>query len=196
LAVRRILALGVVVVGLTAAAPAAAHVRVTPATADPGERVEFELVVPGERNAHTIEVALRMPPGVQPSSFERVRGWHRQVDKAPDGSIGVVRWHGDLAREAVARFRFVAATPERTVDLVWKTVQLYDDGSEAAWIGPRHSNRPAPITRVGAAPPVRRDATGGGGRALALGGAASVLLGAVAVAVARRRRGGPRAEAW
>jgi uncharacterized protein YcnI len=196
LTVRRILALGAGVLTLTAPAPAAAHVRVTPATADPGDRVEFELQVPGETAAHTIEVALRMPDGVRPSRFERARGWHRQVDKAADGSVEVVRWHGDLAPDAVGRFRFVAATPERAGDLVWKAVQRYDDGSEVAWIGPRHSDRPAPVTRVGAAAPARAGAEGSGGRALALGGAAGVLLGAVAVAVARRRRAGPRPEAW
>ena len=94
-----------------------------------------------------------MPDGVQPSSFERVRGWHRQVDKRADGSVEVVRWHGELARDGVGRFAFVAATPERAGDLVWKAVQRYDDGSEAAWIGPRHSERPAPVTRVGVAAP-------------------------------------------
>jgi LPXTG-motif cell wall-anchored protein len=189
--VHRIAALGALVLALTAA-PAAAHVRVTPAKAAPGQSVEFELQVPGEKEAHTIEVALRMPEGVQPSSFERVRGWHRQVDKAADGSVEVVRWHGELARDGVGRFAFVAATPERDSDLVWKAVQRYDDGSEAAWIGPPHSERPAPVTHVGVA---AAGETGGGTPAIALAGAA-LLLGAAALAFARRRRGRPRAEAW
>jgi uncharacterized protein YcnI len=191
LTVQRILALGALVLALTAA-PAAGHVRVTPAKAAPGERVEFVLQVPGERRAHTIEVALRMPDGIDPSSFERVRGWHRQVDKAADGSVEVVRWHGELARDGVGRFAFVAATPQREADLVWKAVQRYDDGSEAAWIGPPHSERPAPVTHVGTT--VGEEA-GGGTAAIALGGAA-LLLGAAALAFARRRRGRPRAEAW
>ena len=190
---QRILALGALVLALTAA-PAAAHVRVTPQRAAPGEQVEFVLQVPGERDAHTIEVALRMPDGVQPSSFERVRGWHRQVDKAADGSVEVVRWHGDLAGDGVGRFAFAAATPQRAGDLVWKAVQRYDDGTEDAWIGPPHSERPAPVTRVGAAA-AEAPADGGGTAAFAIGGA-GLLLGAAAVALARRRRRRPRAEAW
>jgi uncharacterized protein YcnI len=191
--VRRILALGTAVLTLTAAAPAAAQLRVTPATAAPGERVEFELQVPGDPAAHTIEVALRMPAGVQPSSFERLPGWHRQIDKGADGSVEVVRWHGELVGDGVGRFAFVAATPERPGDLVWKAVQRYDDGSEAAWIGPPGSERPAPVTRVGATAPARDD--GGSATALALGGA-GLLLAAMALGFALRRRGRPRAEAW
>jgi periplasmic copper chaperone A len=193
--VQRIVALGALVLALTAA-PAAAHVRVTPAKAAPGESVEFVLQVPGETGAHTIEVALRMPDGVQPTSFERVRGWHRQVDKRADGSVEVVRWHGELERDGVGRFAFVASTPEREGDIVWKAVQRYDDGSEAAWIGPRHSERPAPVTHVGAVAAARSEpAEGGSTAALALGGGV-LLLGAALVVLARRRRGRPRAEAW
>ena len=118
----------------------------------------------GETRAHTIEVALRMPDGVQPTSFERVPGWHRQLDKAADGSIEVVRWHGELARDGNGRFAFVAATPERAGDLVWKAVQRYDDGSEAAWIGaPRlRPPRAGHASRRGGGGP-RRDAPDGGG---------------------------------
>jgi uncharacterized protein YcnI len=194
--VRRILALGAVVLSLTAAAPAAAHVRVTPANAVPGDSVEFELLVSGDRNAHTIEVALRIPDGVEPSSFERVPGWHRQLDKGADGSIAVVRGHGELARDVSRRFAFLASTPEHAGDVVWKAVQRYDDGAEAAWIGPPGSDRPAPVTHVGAAPAVRADASDGGGTLALAIGAAGVLLGAAALAFALRRRGRPRAEAW
>jgi LPXTG-motif cell wall-anchored protein len=192
--VRRIAALGTLVLTLTASQPAAAHVRVAPAKAGPGDSVEFELLVAGETRAHTIEVALRIPDGVQPSSFERVPGWHRQLDKAADGSIEVVRWHGELPRDGTRRFAFVATTPDHTGDLVWKAVQRYDDGSEAAWIGPRGSDRPAPVTRVGAVTGAADDDSPAAAAALVIGG--GLLLGALAVFLARRRRHRPHAEAW
>ena len=77
---------------------AQAHVDIEPAEAAPGDAVEFELIVPGERDAHTIEVDLRIPEGVSPFSFERQAGWHRQTEKAADGSVRVVRWHGEWPR--------------------------------------------------------------------------------------------------
>lgn len=195
---------------LAPVAAAEAHVQVSPTEAAPGDPVEFELLVPGESEAHTIEVALRIPDGVLPFSFERAPGWHRQLDKRADGSISVVRWHGQLARDGFVRFAFIASTPEREGDVAWKVVQRYDDGEEAAWIGPPGSERPAAVTRVSAsaprrnvggegstAPPARTEESDddGGSSMLALAlGAAGLLLGAAALVVALRRR--PQAEAW
>jgi uncharacterized protein YcnI len=208
------------IVALGAAATAEAHVQISPTAAAPGDAVKFELLVPGETEAHTIEVALRIPDGVLPFSFERQPGWHRQVEQGDDGSVAVVRWHGQLARDGFVRFAFLASTPDREGDLVWKVVQRYDDGEEVAWIGPHDSERPAAMTRVSASaahqnaggeavaeqPATARDrsttapgeaSSNGGGGTLALAlGAAGLLLGAAALAVAFRRRPRSRAEAW
>ena len=215
-AARASLALAALLLAAWAAPPAGAHVQMTPAEVAPGDPVEFELLVPGETDAHTIEVALRIPDGVLPFSFERVPGWHRQLDKRADGSISVVRWHGELARDGFARFAFLASTPDREGEISWKAIQRYDDGSESAWIGPPGSDQPAAVTRVSAdAAPQNAGGEGGTARAaattdprpaaeqpsdgsdtlaLVLGGA-GLLLGAAALVVALRR-GRPRAEAW
>jgi uncharacterized protein YcnI len=198
------------------AAPAGAHVQVTPTTAAPGDPVRFEVLVPGETAAHTTEVALQVPKGVLPFSFEDHPGWKRTLEQADDGSVGVVRWRGRLAADGFVRFSFLAATPEEEGELVWKAVQKYDDGEEAAWIGPPESDNPAPVTTVSASAP-RQNAGGEGaeegaaeaapaaapvavtaaankeegGTSGALGlvfGAAGLVLGAAALAVALRRR--------
>jgi uncharacterized protein YcnI len=200
--------------GLAWAAPAQAHVQVTPTEAAPGDPVLFELRVPGEREAHTTEVAVQIPKGVLPFSFEDQPGWKRTVEQADDGSIAVVRWRGRLASDGFVRFAFIATTPEQEGDLVWKAVQRYDDGEEAAWIGPPDSENPAPVTAVSAAA-ARQNAGGEGAEAEEAGaapaapaaasdndddgtlgivlGAAGLVLGAAALTVALRRR--PRAEA-
>jgi uncharacterized protein YcnI len=195
------------------AAPAQAHVQVTPTEAAPGDPVLFELRVPGERDAHTTEVAVQIPKGVLPFSFEDQPGWKRTLESADDGSIAVVRWRGRLASDGFVRFAFIATTPEQEGDLVWKAVQRYDDGEEAAWIGPPEAENPAPVTTISAsatrqnaggegadsedaAPAAASPASavtpddGDGGDAtigMALG-AAGLLLGAAALAVALRRR--------
>ncbi len=193
------------------AAPAQAHVQVTPTEAAPGDPVLFELRVPGESDAHTTEVAVQIPKGVLPFSFEDQPGWKRTVEQADDGSIAVVRWRGKLASDGFVRFAFLASTPEEEGDLVWKAVQRYDDGEEAAWIGPPDSDNPAAVTTVSAAvarqnaggegtapggaepaapqPAADADDDDGGVLAIALG-AAGLLLGAVALAFALRRRPG------
>ena len=178
-----------------------AHVQITPTEAAPGDDVQFELLVPNEEAAHTIEVALRVPEGVLPFSYEREPGWHRQLDKR-DGRVAVIRWHGDLARGAFVRFSFLASTPDREGELVWKTVQRYDDGAESEWIGAPGSEEPAPVTRLSAslaprATEAAENEDGGSGLALVLG-AAGLVVAAAALFFALRRRTRPdtRAEAW
>jgi uncharacterized protein YcnI len=216
----RCLGFAIAVAWAAAVAPAQAHIQVTPAAAAPGDPVQFELLVPGEREARTTEVSLQIPKGVLPFSFEDRPGWRRTLETAADGSVGVVRWRGRLASDGFVRFAFLAATPEQEGELAWKAVQRYDDGEEAAWIGPPDSDNPAAVTTISADAP-RQNAGGEGAGASApaaatdaatpaapgpapaaddtgdgegtLGivlGAGGLLLGAAALAVALRRRPG------
>ena len=214
---RRHRAIAIATLGLAAAlaAPAAAHVQVTPSAVAPGDPVTFEVLVPGETDARTVEVSLQVPDGVLPFAYEDVPGWRRTLEPAPNGSVRVIRWRGRMAPDGFTRFSVLAGTPEREGDLVWKAVQRYDDGEEAAWIGAPDSDNPAPVTTVSASAP-RQNAGGEGAEAaqggsdavpapaatsaddddastlgIVLGGA-GLVLGAVALAVAlRRRRGVP-----
>ena len=63
---RTTIPLAAAAVAAASAAPAAAHVQVTPARAAPGDPVVFEVLVPGETDAHTTEVALQIPEDVLP----------------------------------------------------------------------------------------------------------------------------------
>ncbi len=209
----RITLLAALAAAVAAAAPAAAHIQVTPTAAAPGDPVKFEVLIPGETDAHTTDVALQVPKGVLPFSFEDQPGWKRTLETADDGSVGVIRWRGRLASDGFVQFSFLAATPEKEGELVWKAVQKYDDGEEAAWIGPPDSDNPAPVTTVSASAP-RQNAGGegagtavepepspaatpaaeeeeSGGTSGTLGlvfGAAGLLLGGAALAVALRLR--------
>jgi LPXTG-motif cell wall-anchored protein len=148
---RQLLAVVVVLVAGWAAAaaqPALAHIQIRPTAAAPGDSVLFELLVPGEREARTVEVALQMPKGVLPFSFEKTPGWPRKLELANDGSIDVVRWRGRLDTDGFVRFAFLAGAPEREGQLEWKALQTYDDGHEARWIGPPDSENPAAVTSI------------------------------------------------
>ena len=101
------------------AAPAAAHVQVTPTAAAPGDPVKFELLSRARREAHTTEVALQMPKGVLPFSFEDQPGWKRTIE--PRGrrqrrrrSAGAGGWRPTGS----SQFSFLAATPEQEGELV------------------------------------------------------------------------------
>lgn len=149
---------------LVFAAPASAHVQVRPALAAPGDPVLFQVIVPNEKDAHTVEVTLQIPKDVLPFSFEEPEGWTRENQEGSDGSLEQVTWKGELAEDGFARFSFLASTPEQEGEIVWKSIQTYDDGSVSRWIGEPDSDNPAAVTTISADAP-RENAGGEGAEA-------------------------------
>ena len=171
----RALAAGLAALAITAA-PAAAHIQVRPALVAPGDPVLFQLVVPNEKDAHTVEVTLQVPKDVLPFSFEEPAGWTRTNKVASDGSIETVTYKGELAADGFAQFSFLASTPDAEGEIVWKALQKYDDGSTVRWIGAPDSDNPAAVTKVTKA--AARENAGGEGEA---SGAAAPTATATAV---------------
>jgi uncharacterized protein YcnI len=151
-------------VALVAAPAASAHVQVRPALAAPGDPVLFQVIVPNEKDAHTVEVTLQVPKDVIPFSFEEPDGWTRENKEGADGSLETVTWKGELAEDGFARFSFLASTPETEGEIVWKSVQTYDDGSTSRWIGAPDSDNPAAVTTISKSAP-RENAGGEGAEA-------------------------------
>jgi uncharacterized protein YcnI len=154
------------------AAPASAHVQVRPALAAPGDPVLFEVIVPGESDAKTVEVTLQVPKDVIPFSFNDPPGWERENREASDGSLEAIVWRGEQPSDGFSRFGFLASTPEKEGEIVWKALQRYDDGEIARWIGAPDSDNPAPVTTISASAP-RQNAGGEGGEAATEGEAAA-----------------------
>jgi uncharacterized protein YcnI len=154
------------VAALVAAPAASAHVQVRPALAAPGDPVLFQVIVPNEKDASTVEVTLQVPKDVLPFSFEEPDGWTRENKEGPDGSLETITWKGKLAEDGFARFSFLASTPEQEGEIVWKSIQTYDDGSTSRWIGEPDADNPAAVTTISADAP-RENAGGESGDASA-----------------------------
>jgi len=166
---RRALALAALGLGLLVPA-ASAHVQVTPAQVAPGDAATFTVLVPNERDVPTTRVALQIPDGVIPFAFEETPGWERTEQQAADGSLESVTWTGSLPVGSFVRFAFLASSPEAEGTLTFPAVQTYEDGQEAAWIGPPDSDQPAPTVEVTSAAP---SANAGGEGGEEAGGAAT-----------------------
>jgi uncharacterized protein YcnI len=152
------------VAALVAAPAASAHVQVRPALAAPGDPVLFQVIVPNEKDASTVEVTLQVPKDVLPFSFEEPDGWTRENKEGPDGSLETITWKGKLAEDGFARFSFLASTPEQEGEIVWKSIQTYDDGSTSRWIGEPDADNPAAVTTISKDAP-RENAGGESGTA-------------------------------
>lgn len=159
-------AVGAVVAVLAAgvgagAAPASAHVEVSPALAAPSDPVLFTVLVPNERGDPTVRVELAMPPGVLPFGFEPAPGWKRTEARNPDQSLGRVAWTGRLGAGEFTEFRFLATTPPDPGPIRWVALQRYANGEVVRWDGPPGADEPAAVTIVARGVP-RQNAGGEG----------------------------------
>jgi uncharacterized protein YcnI len=179
----RVLALAAVGPAL-AAAPASAHLQVRPAHAAPGDPVLWTVLVPSEDESGTRQVALAVPRGVLPFSYEHTPGWTRRLRTDADGSVRAIVWRGRTSAEGLATFRFLASTPERAGPIAWKAIQTYRDGAIVRWIGSAGSEYPASVTAV--SPSVPRENAGGEGGAGASGAGGGAVNGAAGQADAAR----------
>jgi uncharacterized protein YcnI len=157
-------ALAVAALALLIPATASAHIQVRPANAAPLDPTLWTVLVPSERDAGTVEVKLKIPPGVVPFSFEDRPGWKRTIQKTRDGGIDTVTWTGRTAPDGLAEFQFLATPDDRERTIEWKALQTYSDGKTVSWIGPPGSENPASTTVVSKDTPPQ-NAGGEGGAA-------------------------------
>jgi uncharacterized protein YcnI len=139
----------VAAVALLAAASAAAHAELLPATIVAGEGQLLTLVVPNERDdATTTRVAITLPEGFFSGTFVASPGWKRRLELAEGGAIHRVIWtaEGDAGSDG-GLFQFVGRT-ESTGTFVLPVAQVYSDGSIVEWAGAAGSDEPAPTVEA------------------------------------------------
>jgi uncharacterized protein YcnI len=137
-----------VAAGACAPAVAGAHIQVIPSIVAPNDPVKFTVVVPGEQEDSTTSVDLKMPAGLLPFSYEETPGWTRKLVLASNGAVDRVVWTGKLPKDGFVEFSFLAGTPEKPGELVFKALQTYADDSVVRWIGEPKSDHPAPVVEV------------------------------------------------
>ena len=137
----------VVLLVLLLAAPAGAHVTVTPEIARPGETVELTFSVQNERaDATTVGLDLFLPPGV-PAEIADHPGW--SITNRGNGEIAFA---ADDPADAIPPgrtedFKLTLGPLPRGDRVVFKALQHYADGQVVRWIqtsGP-NDERPAAI---------------------------------------------------
>src|ERR687891_557006 len=141
---------------LLIAAPAFAHVTVSPEEGVIGSFSRFVVRVPTERDdASTISVQVEFPP-MAFVSFIDVPGWERTVEMQTLDEplevfgeeltevVGTVTWEGgEIEPGELQEFGFSARMPEDVTTLEFPAIQTYDSGEVVRWIGPPDSDEPA-----------------------------------------------------
>lgn len=191
-----VVAAGVVLsVGLSVglAAPAAAHVTISPSTTAAGEVAVLRVAVEhGCEDSATTEVAIRLPSGISEAAPAPHPLWEAETVPAPEGSTSVVfRADRPVPDGQAIELELEVRLPETGGTLVFPTVQTCESG-ELAWLetapdgtDPERLELPAPTVVV-----TEADADGRSTTSLAVGVLGAGVLGTAVVGgvLARQRR--------
>jgi uncharacterized protein YcnI len=158
------------------AAPASAHVTITPTSAESGGSAKVTFNVPNEEdNSTTVKVEINFPsdapvPGV---NVQPVPGWTEAIQNAKL-STPITNDDGDQVDQAVSKITFTASAGAaikpgefqqfvlnidplpKTNQMVFKAVQYYANGDIVRWIdlpvpGGAEPDHPAPVLTLTAA---------------------------------------------
>ena len=135
---------------LLLAAPALAHVGVTPRESKLGASETYTLRVPSEGGRTTTSVTLDVPDGVTITSVLAPEGTTHDEEREAVRIVSVT-WTIEINADASAELSFVAENPPEGVAIAWKVHQRYSDGMVSDWIGPAGSRAPSPVTKLVAA---------------------------------------------
>jgi uncharacterized protein YcnI len=129
----------------TALAHASFDIRQLPA----GTTQELTLRVPLERTAANDLVEVLVPGAFVVGDCPAADGWDCAQDETAEGDTVLTLARGPDGDGGTERFRVVVTAPTTEGVYAFPTIQTYDDGVEAAWIGEPGSDQPAPRLQVG-----------------------------------------------
>ena len=151
----RRLALLAAVAALALPGLAAAHVTVTPDTAQSGQQVKLTFNVANERDAATTGIQVFLPEDVTVDRVQPHPGWRYSLDLGEQPELDwAARTHrAQISGDETASFTFTTGPLPAVDRLVFKVLQTYADGTVVRWIqepdpGGDPPERPAPTVEI------------------------------------------------
>jgi uncharacterized protein YcnI len=128
---------------------ALAHIGIYPGRSATGASQRYMIHVPTEGNVSTVRIELEVPADFVVSSVEPNEGWKEEQRKDAAGRIVGLIWSGGSIKPKTSTdFFLVGRNPSRPTQLVWKAIQIFEDGTKSEWTGERGTRTPAPVTDV------------------------------------------------
>ena len=150
--------IAIAVVVCLGAAPAFAHVEVTPESVPRGSLSVLNFVVPNESpSASTVSFTIEFPTTrpIVSAAAQPIPGWTVAVEKDPGNeAVRRVTWTGGtFGPNEFQQFVVRATLPKRGQRVTFKAVQTYSDGEVVRWIqesvkGAPEPEHPAPILHL------------------------------------------------
>jgi MYXO-CTERM domain-containing protein len=138
------------------AAPAAAHVTISPTSSRPADLQQYRVLVPNEESdKDTTGIDVQLPADVDAALAQTEAGWRAQVVRK-DGQPRLIRYRGGrIPPDGYFAFHIIVRNPVKTGTVTFKTLQHYTGGEVVRWIGSADSDQPSPrVTLSESATPV------------------------------------------
>lgn len=133
---------------LALAAPAQAHVVVSPEEVTSGEYETLTVSVPTEKEIPTTGIRVEVPEGFLLSGVQPVPGWEHAFEEDRGVVTTVTFSSGEIRPQEFQQFLVQAQAPEEPGEYPWKAAQTYEDGSVVEWAGAPDSDEPASVVEV------------------------------------------------
>ena len=124
------------------------HIRIAPIESTAGAREKYTMRVPNEKKVTCSKIEGEFPPGLEIYDFEFKPGWKIEFKKNENGKIIGATWTGTMQPYEFVEFGMLGINPKEVMDLVWKFVQFYDDGTKEEFTGPVGSRLPSPVVTL------------------------------------------------
>jgi uncharacterized protein YcnI len=123
---------------ISSAIPASAHVVVKPSQAGIASYQTFTMGVPNEKDIPTVAVRVLIPEGIRNVSPNVKPGWTIDMKRTGSGEnaqVTEIDWTGGIIPPGQRDdFTFSAQTPPEQTTLKWNAYQVFEDGTTVAWI--------------------------------------------------------------
>ena len=124
------------------------HVTVQPKQSGTGAMETYSIRVPTEKFVPTVRVEVKFPANLDVLSFEPKTGWRIEEKKTASGKLIGVTLAGSIPTGESVIFNFRARNPIEAGKLIFKAIQIYEDGTKSEWTGPEGSRTPAPLVEI------------------------------------------------
>jgi hypothetical protein len=133
----------------TLSSAAFAGLSVLPQESIAGMHEKYTMRVPNEKDSASMtQIEVQFPTGLEIYGYEPKQGWKVDLKKNANGKLTGAVWTGNLGPHEFLEFGLLGINPKTSVNLVWKTTQIYGDGTREEYSSARGSKLQAPVVAV------------------------------------------------
>jgi hypothetical protein len=147
--IRRYQLVGGALLTLALSAVSFAEIIILPQQSFVGTHEKYTLRIPNRNDSAALtRIEVQFPAGLDVYGFEPKQGWKVETTKDAKGKFTKAAWNGTLGPHEFVEFGLLGLNPKTASNLVWKTTEIYDNGTRDEYTTGRSAKLQAPVVSV------------------------------------------------